>query len=325
MSELVGLEKARKVLASCVRARKPACLIGETGTGKSTLAREVLEGLCPQGVIRINLNGGTTPDELEGRFQLKGQETYFQEGVLVEAMRQGKGLILDELNAALPDTLFVLHGVLEVPPRLHIPETGADITPHPDFTVVATMNPTHEYAGTRQLNLALYSRFAVVVRFGPLGGTELVKAVQSHHPMATLAVVAPVCDVVEQLMKLRKGEKLTTPIGIREAIAAVGFACDGLTLKEAINAAIAAKLDPTEWPVVREAVKLLAPKVTEKLTTLEQLVGLATRTQEAEKEAESLKKKMAKYDGLMAALKAAGVTTTEDVEELAKRKASDGH
>lgn len=312
---LVGLEQERKVLTSAVKARKPALCIGETGVAKSSLAREVLESLCPAGVVRVNLNGGTTPDELEGRFQLKGQETYFQYGVLVMAMREGKGLILDEINAALPDTLFVIHAMLEDPPRLFIPETDETIQAHPDFCVIATMNPTHEYAGTRQLNMALYSRFAAVVRFQPLSGDKLAKAIMAHLPSAPTDTVTRVVDVVDQLAALRKEEKLTTPIGVREAIAAVAFATDGLTLKESLVAAIANKLDPSERATAK-GIKLLTldPKKA-KWTTMAELVALAESAADAQAESAKLTKKMERYDGLVTALKAAGLQTVEEVEQ----------
>ena len=44
--------------------------------------------------------------------------------------------------------------------------------------VVATMNPSHEYAGTKQLNAALYSRFGMVLRFGTLKGDKLLRALK---------------------------------------------------------------------------------------------------------------------------------------------------
>lgn len=320
-ASLVGLDMERKMLTAAIKARRPALCIGETGTGKTSLARELGEAMCPAGVWRVNLNGGTTPDELEGRFQLKGSETYFQYGVLVEAMQRGGMLLLDELNAALADTLFVIHALLEDPARLYIPETKEEFRPHPDFCVVATMNPSHEYAGTRGLNMALYSRFAVVVRFNQVQGDSLAKVILSHYPMAPMDTVTRIVDVIDQLGALRRDEKLTTPIGVREALSAIQFATDGLSIKEALVASIANKLDPSERKVAGEIKMLQLPAKT-KWRTVGELVTLANDCEAARKAQQETEKKMERYAKLVEALKQVGLSTPEEAAEALKARGS---
>lgn len=63
----------------------------------------------------------------------------FQEGVLVQAVRNGYWIILDELNVAPSE-------VQEASNReLYIPETQETVKPHPNFLLFATQNPAGIY------------------------------------------------------------------------------------------------------------------------------------------------------------------------------------
>ena len=251
----VGMAREARQLMAAIRNRVPALCIGETGTGKTTIVKRVGSELNRE-VVRVNLDGGVTPDEIIGRYQAKAVDgvtvTYFQEGVVPRAMRSGAILLLDELNAALPDTLFCLHSLLEAEPRLFIPETQEEIVPAEGFAIVATMNPSHDYAGTKGLNAALYSRFGMVVRFEPLTGSALRKAILTHVPKVEGSTVLDrICRIIEVVARLRKEEKVSTRLTLREGIAAAKFVAEGdLTEHEAVDAALLAKLEPYEKDAV---------------------------------------------------------------------------
>ena len=254
--QLVGLTKQTKALKAAIKKCRSALLIGEAATGKSTLAK-ILAHEAGKKSYRINLNGYVTPDMLVGRMMARannGTETFFQYGILARAMKEGAVIILDEINAALPDTLFCLHAVLEDIPRLFIPETEEELLPADGFTVIGTMNPSHDYAGTRGLNAALYSRFSVVLRFPMLEGEQLLKALASHAPLVEASMLTEIAKIVEIAQKARKEEKITTRITLREAISALDY-LEELEKKDAIEAAIFSKLEEHE----REHVN--APKI----------------------------------------------------------------
>lgn len=250
--ELVGLEKQTKALTAAVKKCKSSLLIGEAATAKSSLAKQIALK-AGRKVYRINLNGYVTPDMLVGRMMAKannGTETFFQPGILVRAMKEGAAIILDEINAALPDTLFCLHAVLEDQPRLFIPETEEEVIPTSGFVVIGTMNPSHDYAGTRGLNAALYSRFSVVLRFPMLKGENLTKALSNHHPTIKADQLLNVARIIELAQDARKQDKITTRITLREGISALAY-LDELNEKDALEATIYSKLEEHE----REHVK----------------------------------------------------------------------
>lgn len=301
-TSLIGLEYEEKVLESVMKCGLSALLIGETGTGKTSLAKEIAKTLGKE-VVRVNLDGGMTPDELVGRIMLKGSETYFEKGIVPKAMEKGACLILDEVNACLPDTLFVLHALLEKPSRLLIPETGEEITPSEGFCVIATMNPSHDYAGTKGLNPAFYSRFGVTLRFKSVKGENLCMALASHVSTAPANHVAEVAWIIEEIEKHRQEEKINTRVSIREGISALLLAEDGLTLDEAIDVSIISRLEKHE---IGELSKSCGGRVKVKKEIATSVDDLLRKANEAGKlgcEIADLKNKLTKFEKLHEVMK----------------------
>lgn len=150
-------------LALGARENLPVLIIGETGTGKTTAVRTLAEK-TKMPYRRVNLNGGTTADELVGRILLNKEGTFWADGILTEAMRKGFWIVLDEINAAGADVLFALHSLLDDDRMLVLAENDGEIVrPHDDFRLFATMNPSGDYAGTREVSKALMSRFPLVL------------------------------------------------------------------------------------------------------------------------------------------------------------------
>lgn len=151
------------LLALAARDNHPVLIIGETGTGKTSAVR-TLAGKAQKPYRRVNLNGGSTADELVGRILLNKEGTFFQDGILTDAIRKGYWVVLDEINAAGADVLFALHSLLDDDRMLVLSENDGEIVrPHEDFRLFATMNPSGDYAGTREVSKALMSRFPLVL------------------------------------------------------------------------------------------------------------------------------------------------------------------
>jgi midasin (ATPase involved in ribosome maturation) len=88
----------------------------------------------------------------------------FVEGALVNALRKGDWVLLDEINLASGETLQRLSGLLQgSDSKLTITERGGVdiVTPHPNFRLFAAMNPSTG-VGKRDLPPALRNRFSEI-------------------------------------------------------------------------------------------------------------------------------------------------------------------
>ena len=90
----------KKAIGLGIRDNKTILLIGETGTGKTSVVKE-LAYLCKAPYFRVSMHGYSTPDELIGRMAVKDGKTYFEYGIVTEAMTRGGFLVLDEINRIL--------------------------------------------------------------------------------------------------------------------------------------------------------------------------------------------------------------------------------
>lgn len=70
-------------------------------------------------------------------------------GVLIDAMRKGYWIILDELNLAPTDVLEALNRLLDDNRELFVAETQEVIKAHPRFMLFATQNPPGLYGGRK--------------------------------------------------------------------------------------------------------------------------------------------------------------------------------
>uniref|UniRef100_A0A1A9V9X2 Midasin n=1 Tax=Glossina austeni TaxID=7395 RepID=A0A1A9V9X2_GLOAU len=150
----------------------PVLLQGPTSAGKTSLI-EYIAKRSGNYCLRINNHEHTDLQEYIGTYtaDMTGKLT-FKEGVLVQAMRHGYWIILDELNLASTEILEALNRVLDDNRELFIPETQTIVKAHSNFMLFATQNPPGLYGGRKALSRAFKNRF-IELHFSEIPRTEL--------------------------------------------------------------------------------------------------------------------------------------------------------
>jgi len=151
-----------KNIMGCIKENMPVLLEGPTGVGK-TASIKWLAKCTNNSYRRLQINGQTTVESFNGRWLLNKEGTYWVYGVLADCMRNGYWLLLDELNMSAGDVTALLHIIMDDDACLVLDDKDQEIIEkHPDFRLFAAINPTDEYAGTKEVNKALMDRFQKV-------------------------------------------------------------------------------------------------------------------------------------------------------------------
>lgn len=133
-------------------------LTGAKATGKNVLA-ENLAFLFGRPVYNVSFHVNTSSAELIGTDTFRNNQVKLREGSISLCARYGGFGILDEINMAKNDAVSVLHSTLDYRRSIDIPGYEK-IDLHPAARFIGTMN--YGYAGTKELNEALVSRFLVI-------------------------------------------------------------------------------------------------------------------------------------------------------------------
>ena len=147
----------------------PVMLEGPTGTSK-TKTIQVLCDILNKKLIRFNLNNETTIEDLIGRLNSCGEDSWssfkFVPGPFTEAFEKGYVLLLDEVNLGQKSVLQCMESALDTGEIIQdIPGCGTiKKVMNKDFILVATQNPKIEgFSNQREeLSQKFLSRFTVV-------------------------------------------------------------------------------------------------------------------------------------------------------------------
>ncbi|MFD1205893.1 AAA family ATPase [Sporosarcina contaminans] len=233
--------------------KKPVLLKGPSGSGKTRLSQSISH-FFNQPMHSVNCSVDLDAESLLGFKTIisKNGETHieFVEGPVIEAMKKGHILYIDEINMAKPETLPILHSVLDHRRMMTNPFTGEVIHAHDDFTVIAAIN--EGYIGTSPMNEALKNRF-LSYSIPYLSGEQLKELMEKLFPNAEQSLVQTMLNISADLQKQVMNGLLD------EEAASIRSILDALSLSEhmpilrAVQYAIAEKLDdPIERSLVME-------------------------------------------------------------------------
>ncbi len=121
----------------------PVLIKGPTGCGKTRFIEYMGEKLNRK-VYTVVCHDDLSAADLLGRHLIDENGTFWQDGPLTKAVRNGGICYLDEIIEARKDTTVVLHSLADYRRVLPIDRTGELIEAHPDFMLVVSYNPGYQ-------------------------------------------------------------------------------------------------------------------------------------------------------------------------------------
>jgi MoxR-like ATPase len=219
---VVGRRREIELLVAALGAGAHVLLEGPPGTGKSTLLRSVAS-VVEVPFTFVEGNAELTPARLAGHFDpaLVLTEGYrpevFVDGPLVEAMRAGGLLYVEEINRIPEETLNLLVTVMSEG-DLHVPRLGR-VEAAAGFRLVAAMNP-FDAVGTARISSAIYDRVCRLT----MGYQDSADEEQITDRAAPGAPAGFVADVVELVRRTRSHTDVRVGSSVRGAIDLVRLA-----------------------------------------------------------------------------------------------------
>ncbi len=231
-------------------------LTGPKATGKNILAENLA---CAFGrpVYNVSFHVNTNSGDLIGTDTFADNEVKLRKGSIYQCAEYGGFGILDEINMAKNDAVSVLHATLDYRRSIDVPGYEK-IDLHPAARFIGTMN--YGYAGTKELNEALVSRF-LVIDMPPQTEETLRFIFGRMFPNATEKAVEQFIGVFLDLqLKCMKSEISTKALDLRGLLAAMKIVDSGLSPWQAIRMGIVNKtFDVFEKEIVEDVVRTRIP------------------------------------------------------------------
>ncbi len=224
---VVGRERELDLVLAAVAAGRDVLLEGPPGTSKSTLLRAITaEWGIP--LVLVEGNADLTPAKLVGHHNPARvlREDYspdnFVDGPLVEAMRHGGFLYIEEFNRAPEDTINTLLTAM-AERRIAVPRVG-EVTASGTFRVIASMNP-YDNIGTTRLSTSVHDRLCrLAVTYQDAAAERGIVALRAPQFDQALAGLKPagyerlVADAVAVTRATRVHEDIRQGSSVRGAI-----------------------------------------------------------------------------------------------------------
>ena len=141
----------------------PVLIKGPTGCGKTRFVAHMAEKLNKP-LYTVACHDDLTAADLVGRHLVGPEGTYWQDGPLTKAVREGGICYLDEVVEARKDTTVVLHPLADDRRILPLERTGELIEAAPGFMLVVSYNPGYQNL-FKGMKPSTRQRF-VALRFG---------------------------------------------------------------------------------------------------------------------------------------------------------------
>ena len=232
-------------------------LAGPKATGKNVLA-ENLAFIFGRPIYNVSFHVNTNSGDLIGTDTFVDNEVRLRKGSIYQCAEYGGFGVLDEINMAKNDAVSVLHATLDYRRSIDVP--GYDkIELQPAARFIGTMN--YGYAGIRELNEALVSRF-LVIDMPPQTEESLHFIFRKMFPHAKEKAVEQFVGIFMDLqLKCMNSEISTKALDLRGLLAAMKIVDTGLSPWLAVKMGVINKtFDTFEKEIVEDVVSTRIPK-----------------------------------------------------------------
>ena len=228
---------------------KNLLLAGPKATGKNILA-ESLANAFSRPSWNVSFHIGADAAYLVGTDTFDGQKVVFRPGPVTLCAENGGFGILDEINMARNEAMAVLHSALDFRRELDVPGYHL-VQMKPQTRFLATMN--YGYAGTRELNEALASRF-VVLDMPLIGQESLERLIRERFPDLKDEARHQFVSLFYELdKKARAAEVSEKATDLRGLLDAIDLMHRGITAGDALAMCISGKtFDPYEKGLIQD-------------------------------------------------------------------------
>ena len=198
-----------EVFEAAYESRLPVLLKGPTGCGKTRFVEHMTWRIGQSGseqqaehpLITVSCHEDLTATDLVGRFLLRDDETYWQDGPLTTAVRHGSICYLDEIVEARKDTTVVIHSLTDHRRILPIDKTGEYVEAHPDFLLVISYNPGYQSI-LKDLKPSTRQRFVSLVFDYP--EPEIEAQIIEHESGGTKDVAEKLSELAVRIRNLQE-------------------------------------------------------------------------------------------------------------------------
>ncbi|MCP5150695.1 MAG: CbbQ/NirQ/NorQ/GpvN family protein [Ectothiorhodospiraceae bacterium] len=219
------------------RNRLPVLVKGPTGCGKSRFVEHMAARLG-RPLYTVACHDDLTAADLVGRHLIGDAGTYWCDGPLTRAVREGAICYLDEVVEARKDTTVVLHPLTDHRRTLYLERTGETLPAPPGFMLVVSYNPGYQNLlkgmkpSTRQRFVSLAFDYP-----GPEAEAAIVARESGVEAQTAQRIVALAASV-----RALAGHDLEETVGTRLLVHAGVLMRSGASARSACRAAIVESL-----------------------------------------------------------------------------------
>lgn len=222
----------------------PVLLKGPTGCGKTRFVQHMADRLGKK-LYTVACHDDLSAADLIGRHLIGDGQTYWQDGPLTRAVREGAICYLDEVVEARKDTTVVIHPLTDDRRILPIDRTGEIIEAAPGFMLVVSYNPGYQNL-LKGMKPSTRQRF-VALRFDyPDAATETQIVMQESG--CDVALASELVSLAQQIRQL-KDHDLEESASTRLLIYTAQLIQQGLSTASACRAALIEPLTDDEETV----------------------------------------------------------------------------